>query len=49
MLKKFDEDWNTWVADFLHGKHRDNKAYIRRLDIFTSTNNWKFSQEDQLA
>lgn len=46
MLRKFDEDWNKWVVDFLHGKHRDNKTQIRRLDIFTSTNNWKFSQED---
>ena len=46
MLKKFNDNWNAWVADFLHGTHRDNAKYLRRLDIFTSTNNWKYTRED---
>ena len=49
ILKRFEETWNEWVKEFLHGSHRDNPQRIRRLDIFTSTNNWKYSARDELA
>jgi len=49
MLKRFDESWTRWVGQFLHGSHRDNRTPVRRLDIFTSTNNWKYSRQDELA
>jgi hypothetical protein len=49
MLKKFNESWNAWIRDFLHGNHSENRTRSRKLDIFTSTNNWKYSKEDELA
>lgn len=41
--------WAEWITKFLNIAMTENKMEIKRLDVFTSTSNWQWSQEDEIA
>lgn len=49
IIKKFNEMWDLWITKFLNITHKECKIETKRLDIFTSTNNWQWSEDDDMA
>ena len=49
MLKRWNEQWNKWVSDFTHEAPKKEMPSLKRLDIFTRTNNWQYSENDKIA
>ena len=49
MIKKFNELWDEWITRFLNITMTENKVEIKKLDIFNSTSNWQWTEEDTIA
>lgn len=43
LLHTFEQQWNDWVSEFIAGAHQGPSKQRKELDIYTSTNNWRFS------
>ena len=50
MIREFNVKWDKWVCNFLQGVHQDTiPRQPKKLDIFSRTSNWIWSEEDSQA
>ena len=52
MIRIFEKEWNTWVANFLQIEKSEEmfeNVFVNESDIFGSYLNWKFSGDEEKA